>query len=111
MRGNSIKYVTIPDEVLDMVQEEDLSKESEYALDDVAVGTPRAFYGVTPLPSIDTAVLQTFDVESTSGRDAPRECPLRGMWLVYAAMLSSVLDVDLYSIHSAPPRSQCGFDL
>lgn len=29
VRGNSIKYVTIPDEVLDMVQEEDLSKESE----------------------------------------------------------------------------------
>ncbi|CAM9574203.1 unnamed protein product [Ascophyllum nodosum] len=27
VRGNSIKYVTIPDEVLDMVQEEDLSKE------------------------------------------------------------------------------------
>ncbi|CAM9500867.1 unnamed protein product, partial [Choristocarpus tenellus] len=26
-RGNSIKYLTIPDEVLDMVQEEDLSKE------------------------------------------------------------------------------------
>lgn len=31
VRGNSIKYVTIPDEVLDMVQEEDLSKESEFA--------------------------------------------------------------------------------
>lgn len=31
VRGNSIKYVTIPDEVLDMVQEEDLSKESEYS--------------------------------------------------------------------------------
>lgn len=30
VRGNSIKYVTIPEEVLDMVQEEDLSKESEY---------------------------------------------------------------------------------
>lgn len=29
VRGNSIKYVTIPEEVLDMVQEEDLSKESE----------------------------------------------------------------------------------
>lgn len=29
VRGNSIKYVTIPDEVLDMVQEEDLFKESE----------------------------------------------------------------------------------
>eukprot|EP00752_Nemacystus_decipiens_P001818 g1756.t1 len=27
VRGNSIKYVTIPEEVLDMVQEEDLSKE------------------------------------------------------------------------------------
>lgn len=32
VRGNSIKYVTIPDEVLDMVQEEDLSKESELLL-------------------------------------------------------------------------------
>lgn len=29
VRGNSIKYVTIPEEVLDMVQEEDLSKESK----------------------------------------------------------------------------------
>lgn len=29
VRGNSIKYITIPEEVLDMVQEEDLSKESK----------------------------------------------------------------------------------
>ena len=39
MRGNSIKYVTIPDEVLDMVQEEDLSKESEYSYLFISAGT------------------------------------------------------------------------
>lgn len=48
VRGNSIKYVTIPDEVLDMVQEEDLSKESESALEGVAVDTPRSFYVAAP---------------------------------------------------------------
>ncbi len=32
MRGNSIKYLRVPEEVIDMVNEEDLERERTYAL-------------------------------------------------------------------------------
>lgn len=56
VRGNSIKYVTIPDEVLDMVQEEDISKESEYCtqlkLHSVSAKTPGLFSVNSLLPIV-----------------------------------------------------------
>lgn len=32
MRGNSIKYLRVPEEVIDMVNEEDLERERAYAV-------------------------------------------------------------------------------